>query len=302
IFAPDGTVVKETFKVADGDIWSNACAYRGGFAVRMNGIIYFYDNDGNLKGQIDQAISGRSFDRGRGDGTRIQGHINSPYVFLTGTTGGHLVSLAAFDSRDLSFVAVQDVSEAGFPGTADRVNLAVDALNRVVVAWTSNPEGYEKSQVAARVMALNENTKTITPLTHSFFPFINTAKTGGIRSLQMSPAITTKQIMIAAKGEINMQNKPELGADSPTEVNFYTVFTHPAPAEDPTPGVGGPAPILSIRLTGTTVTVSWAPAATGWVLQATDSLSAPNWTAVGTANPTVVTVGPGTKFYRLTRQ
>lgn len=302
IFAPDGTVVKETFKVADGDIWSNACAYRGGFAVRMNGIIYFYDNDGNLKGQIDQAVSGRSFDRGRGDGTRIQGHINSPYVFLTGTTGGKLVSLAAFDSRDLSFVAVQDVSEAGFPGTADRVNLAVDALNRVIVAWASTPEGYEAYQVAARVMALNENTKTITPLTHSFFAFINTAKTGGIRSYQMSPAITTKQIMIAAKGEINMQNKPELGIDSPKEVNFYTVFTHPAPAEDPTPGVGGPAPTLSVTLTGTTVTVSWAPAATGWVLQATDSLSNPNWTNVGTANPTVITVGPGAKFYRLQRQ
>lgn len=302
IFAPDGTVVKESFKVADGDIWSNVCAYRGGFAVRMNGIIYFYDNGGDLKGSIDQAISGRSFDRGRGDGTRIQGHINSPYVFLTGTTGGKLVSLAAFDSRDFSFVAVQDVSEAGFPGSADRVGLAVDALNRVVVAWTSQPEGYEAQQVAARVMALNEASKSIVPLTHSFLPFINSAKTGGIRSLQMNPAITTKQIMIAAKGEINMQNKPELGADSKLEVNFYTVFTHPAPAEDPTTPVGGPVtpPTMTVQKAGNNVVISWPSEAVGFALYSSPTLPATTWTLVPSQNnQATVAIEAGTKFFRL---
>jgi len=302
IFAPDGTVVKEAFKIADGDIWSNACSYKGGWAARMNGIIYFYDNDGNLKGQIDQATSGRSFDRGRGDGTRIQGHINSPYVFLTGTTGGKLVSLACFDSRDASFVAVQDVSETGFPGSADRVGLAVDALNRVVVAWTSQPADYEQQQVAARVMAFDEGTKAITPLTDSFLPFINAAKTGGIRSLQMNPAITTKEIMIAAKGEINMQNKPELGANSFSEVNFYTVFTHKAPAEDPTTPVGGEVtkPTLTIAKSGNNVTISWTPTAAGFTLQSTPSLTPPvTWTDVGTQNPATVAIGAGAKYFRV---
>ena len=84
IFAPDGSVVKESFVVANGDIWSNAAAYQGGFAVRVNGIIYFYDNSGNLKGQVDQRPPGETFDAGRGDGTRIAAHINSPYVYLIG--------------------------------------------------------------------------------------------------------------------------------------------------------------------------------------------------------------------------
>jgi hypothetical protein len=306
IFAPDGTVVKEAWEVAPTELWSNVCAYRGGWAVRLNGIIYFLDNDGNLKGQIDQATCGRSFDRGRGDGTRIQSHINSPYVFLTGTTGGKLVSLAVFDSRDFSFVAVNDVSEAGFPGSADRVGLAVDALNRVVVSWTSQPKteagvDYEMQQVAARVMAFNEADKSITALTPSFLPFINAAWTGGITSLQMNPAITTKQVMIAAKGTINLENKPNLGADSPAEVNFYTVLAHPVPMDDPTTPVGGPVtrPTLTIVRSASVALISWPTTATGFTLYSTPSLSAPVWTAVGTANPAVVSILGGANYYQL---
>jgi hypothetical protein len=67
---PDGSVVKESF-VVERDIWSNAAAYQGGFAVRVNGIIYFYDNAGNLKGQVDQSTSGESFDAGRWHGSPL---------------------------------------------------------------------------------------------------------------------------------------------------------------------------------------------------------------------------------------
>ncbi len=308
IFAPDGTIVKEAFTVGDiavdGQIWSNVCAYRGGFAVRrQGGIMFFFDNDGNLKGQVNQSTSGRNFDTGRGDGTRIQGHINSPYVFLTGTTGGALVSLACFDSRDFSFVAVQDVSEAGFPGSADRVGLAVDALNRVIVAWTSQPSDYQAQQVAARVMKFDEATKSITPLTHSFLPFINTAKTGGIRSLQMNPAITTKQIMVAAKGEINMENKPELGTNSKNEVNFYTVFTHPAPAEDPTAHVGPVTPpTMAVERVGNDVVISWPADAPGFTLYSAPSLPTSTWTVVPSQNnQATVAIGATPKFFRLVR-
>ena len=307
IFAPNGSIVKEAFKVADGDIWSNVAAYRGGFAVRCRPTdqtntrwIYFFDNAGNLIGHVDQAVTGKACDTGRGDGTRIAGHINSPYVFLVGSVGSptHLVPLSVFDSRDSSFVTSFDVTEVGFEATADRVGLAVDALNRVVISWTSQPTGYLQSQVAARVLALNESTKALAPLTHSFWAFINTCGTNNIHSLQMNPAMTTKQILIAAKGEINLQNHPQNDVNSPKEVNFYTVFTHPAPQDDPTSPLGA-EPILSVSLSGTTLTISWPTSFTGFTLESKNALTDPSWTTVGTANPAVITIGTGNKFFRL---
>src|SRR5439155_24686265 len=83
IFHPDGSIVKEAFKVADGDLWSNVAAYRGGFCVRVAGVLYFYDNAGNLQGSVNQS-TGINTDPGRGDGTRIAGDIRSPYVYLAG--------------------------------------------------------------------------------------------------------------------------------------------------------------------------------------------------------------------------
>jgi hypothetical protein len=53
--------------------------------------------------------------------------------------------------------------------------------------------------------------------------------------------MTTRNICVAAKGEINSTNDPTLGTDTPTEVNFFTVFGHPDPQDDPsTPVTGWP--------------------------------------------------------------
>ncbi len=305
IFAPDGSVVKETFIVAKGDIWSNVAPFKGGFAVRARPedgtsgvrLIHFFDNEGNRLGTVDQAASGIAFDTGRGDGTRLLGHINSPYVYIAGRPlNTQIVKVAAFDARTRQFVAAADVNEGAFTGNFDRVNGAVDALNRLTIAWVSQPAGYEKQQVAARVLAF-DGTK-FTPLTRSFFPFINNAKTG-IRTYQMTVAMTTKQICVAAKGEINYENRPEEGPNSPNEVNFYTVFSHPAPAEDPTTPVGGgEAPALSISRTGNNVTIGWAPAGSGWTLESAPAITGP-WTTVGTQNPTTVAIGAGNQFFRL---
>lgn len=302
IFAPDGSVVKDSFLVATGDIWSNVAAYQGGFAVRASGVIYFFDNAGNPKGQVDQNTSGEAYDRGRGDGTRIASHINTPFVFLAGkVAGANLVKVSAFDSRNQSFVATAVVSEPAFSGDFDRVNLAVDALNRLVVSWVSQPAGYEAQQVAARVLAFNPTSKAFTPLTASFLPFINAAKTGGIRTLQMSPAITTKQILISAKGEINLQNKPDQGANSPREVNFYTVFTHPDPKEDPTTPVGGTsgAPTMTITRNAGVTTITWTAAA-GFTLQSAPALGG-TWTDVATTGNSYTVTGnaKSAEFFRL---
>ncbi|MCI0538678.1 MAG: CHRD domain-containing protein, partial [Verrucomicrobiales bacterium] len=244
IITPTGQIIKGGFAIdgeVENQIWSNVAAHKGGFCVRFNATLHFFDNAGNLLGKVPQTTSGLSFDGGRGDGTRIAGHINSPYVFLAGKVSTeNVVKVAVWDSRDRTFVTAADVSEGAFTGGFDRANLAVDALNRLVVSWVSQPAGYEMQQVAARVLAFNESTKTIASLTTSFLPFANAAPAGGIRTLQMSVSMTTKQILVAAKGEINLENKPELGATSPREVNFYTIISHPDPKDDPTPPAGAP--------------------------------------------------------------
>lgn len=298
IFSPNGSIVTESFKVADGDQWSNIAPFKGGFAVRSAGIIYCFDNAGTLLGQVDQDTSGASFDRGRGDGTRLGGHINSPYLFLAGKmTNAPSVKLAAWDARDRSFVALAEVSDGARSGGLDRANLDVDALNRVTVAWVSQPSGYERPQVAARVMTLNTATKTITPLTSSFLGFANTAQTGLIRTLGMSVAMTTRQILIAAKGEINLQNNPSAGANSPREINFYTVITHPAPSDDPTPAATSSGrPTLAIAKTAAGANITWD--GTGFQLESTTALRG-DWTPVNATGNTHSVTGSATAFFRL---
>ncbi len=313
IFAPDGSIVKEAFLVAptpdftiqDVDIWSNVAAYKGGFAVRTKShdgtsrAIYFFNNLGVPTGFVDQAASGISFDTGRGDGTRIFGHINSPYVYLTGRAANtKIIKVAAFDSRNASFVGIGDVNEGAFTGDFDRAFGAVDALDRLTVGWVSQPTGYANQQVAARVLSFDGVKKSFKALTPSFFPFVNTA-TNAIRTLQMSIATTTKEILIAAKGEISYGNNPQAGPDSPKEVNFYTVLSHPAPASDPTTPVSTAGPTLHVVQSGSNIVISWDASATGYVLESKSRLSDAAWTFVGTANPTTVPLNSTAKFYRL---
>ncbi len=310
VFAPDGTVVVDTFEVAKGDIWAGVAPFKGGFAVRAKPadgsatrLLYCYNNNGVLLGTVDQAASGVSFDTGRGDGTRVFGHVNSPYVYLTGrAANSQIIKVAVFNATNQQFVVTADVNEGAFTGNFDRAFGAVDALNRFTVAWVSQPSGYANQQVAARVFAFDAATSKVTPLTKSFFAFVNVNDTNSIRSLSMSVAMTTKQICVAAKGEINSQNKPELGADTPKEVNFYTVFSHPSPKTDPTPPVGGTTttgPTLKISVASGVATISWDTSATGFTLESKDSLTDTAWTTVGTQNPTTQTIGSGSKFYRL---
>lgn len=299
ILAPDGTVVKESFVVENRDLWSNVAPFKGGFCIRVHENLHFFDNAGTLLKTVDQSTSGAAFDTGRGDGTRIAGHINSPYVFLAGkVTDGNIVKVAAWDARTQAFVASAEVSEAGFAGNFDRAGVAADALNRVTVGWVSQPSGYEAQQIAARVMVLNETAKTITPLTASFLPFINAAETGGIRSVEVTLAMTTKQILVGAKGEINLQNQPQNGANSPRQVNFYTVISHPDPKDDPTTPVGGGAPEFTKiqRNADGSITVEWTG---GGALEAAPAVTGP-WTLVPNAtSPYILTPDQPAIFGRI---
>ena len=306
IFTPTGGIVTESFVVANGDIWANVVAFRGGWAVRVAGVIHVFDTVGAKLGQIDQNTSGESFDRSRGDGVRMAGHIHSPYIYLAGkVTTANLIKVVAWDTRDLSFVAAADVSEPAFAGGFDRANLAVDALNRITVGWVSQPEGYEKQQVAARILALDEVAKTITPLTGSFLPFINAAQSGGIGSVGMSIAMTTRQICVAAKGEINLQNKPDQGAfinpntgEPLKEINFFTVFTHPNPQDDPTAPVGGQVPVftkVAINANGS-LTLEWTG---GGALESALTLGG-SWQGVaGATSPYTAPADQLASYYRI---
>jgi hypothetical protein len=297
IIAPDGSIVKESFVVASGSIWSNVAAFKGGWAARVGGVIYFFDNAGESLGESNQADSGVSFDGGRGDGTRIYGHINSPYVYLAGVVDGQ-VQLGVWDSRDQKFVASALVSEDSYEASFERVNLASDALNRVVVAYESKPtaEGkeYEQHQVTVRVLAFNAESKSISYLTPSLFAFTNQAASG-IQTVRPTVAMTTKEILIAAKGEINKANNPADGSDTEPQTTFYTVFSHPDPQDDPTAkSTPSEPPTLSIVNNGNgTVTVTFEGK-----LQAAASVNGPWADVAGATSPLTLSANEAQQYAR----
>ena len=297
IIAPDGSIVKESFVVASGSIWSNVAAFDGGWAARVGGVIYFFDNTGKALGQAAQGDSGIGFADARGDATRIYGHINSPYLYMAGVADGQ-VQLAAWDSRDQKFVTGAAVSEGSYEASFGRVNLASDALNRVVVAYESKPnaEGkeYEQHQVTVRVMAFDSENKSFSSLTPSFFAFTNQAASG-IRTIRPTVAMTTKEILIAAKGEINRANNPADGADTEPQTTFYTVFSHPDPQDDPTAkATPSEPPTLSIVNNGNgTVTVTF-----DGKLQAAASVNGPWSDVAGATSPLTISADEAQQYAR----
>ncbi len=324
ILAADGSVVKESWVVDPRDIWSNVTSYQGGFAVRVHEIIYFHDNDGNVTGSIDildEALpEGVAFDTGRGDGTRLASHINSPYVFLGGQMPlldefldpilddddqpARVARLAAFDSRDASFLAVINVNElteinggsdaVDFFAGMDRVNLAADALDRVAVTYEARPFGYEALQVATRVLKFDGASKSFSYLTPSFWAFLNVDEFE-IRTFRPTVAMTTKEILIAAKGEISTDNTPLEGPNTPMLTTFYTVLNHPDPQEDPTAPVGGVELSLNISRSGDSLVVDWQGAA----LETAETITGP-WTSIdGAAKPYPANPTGQAAYYRV---
>jgi hypothetical protein len=300
VIQPNGSIVKETFAAdcaVTEQIWANVAAFRGGFCVRFRGPdtqrwLYFYDNDGNFQGKVTQwdGVNGLNTDTGRGDGTRIGADIRSPYVYLAGKEpeSGSLgqVKVAVFDSRTRSFVTKALVSETT-PGlhNVDRVNVAADALNRVCVVYEVRPDTatYLTRQVAVRVFAFDGI--NITPVTSSFYPFINndTNGSGGIVTERMSVAMTPRQICIAGKGVVNSTNSPANGPDTNPETTIYTVIAHPAP-------VAAPQPLMTVTRSGGNLIISWNADAGLFTLQSRAALTAGSWADV---NPQPATVKVG---------
>lgn len=315
IIGPDGKIVKEAFLIKNMDIWSNLATYQGGFCVRVHQYLYFFDNAGNQLKVVDfTTVTGvPAFDSGRGDGTRITAHINSPYVFFSGPVSG-VIRIAVWDARDQSFVTTTNVSEllpahggsdrGEFNLRFDRGILTSDALNRVVVAFEAGPSGQE--QVAIRILGFDSSKKKFSYLTGSFFPFVNYGPfvtEGFIRTFRPSVAMTTKQICVAAKGSINDQNKPELGPNTLAQTTFYTVISHPAPADDPTTPVSGvpSAPRLSAAYKSGNVTLTWTGGTAPFTIQKKANVNDATWQDVTTTSDrTYTTTATGSSgFFRV---
>ena len=313
ILAADGSVVKESWVVDPRDIWSNVSSYKGGFCVRVHDILYFYDNAGELLGQVhqvDDLPEDLKFDTGRGDATRIASHINSSLVYLAGTTdlfdseGFELedeegqfrkgVQIAVFDASTQSFLSHRTVSEVstaeGGPDDTDlngsfgRVNLAVDALDRVAVAFEVNLVDADNAQTLVRVLSFDDASSEWASLTPSFFAF-NNQSDFDVRTFRPSVSMTTKEILIAAKGEINSGNDPDAGIDTVGQTTFYTVFSHPDPQEDPTPGIVldvDPIEITSVSSADGALNLTWIGGSGPFSVQRKTTLGGIVWVNMAT--------------------
>ncbi len=300
IIKPDGTVVKGPTMVDINDIWDNMAAFRGGFAIRVHSMLYFYDNNGTLKSSIDaNASSGLSFGTGRNDASRIGSDIRSHYVYLAGQAPEAsqkplTVYVAIWDASTGNFVAKAAVCDidATVGAKTDRVSVGVDALDRFCVAYSFQPTAdFAKRQVAARVMAF-DGTK-ISFLTPTFFPFVNhesdPSNVQGMETYHPTVAMTPRQILIAAKGTFNSTNNPAGGPDTAvgSETKLYTVISHPAP-------VAAPRPVITLARSGGNEIISWSADAGLFTLQSTPVIAPTSWTAV-TPQPAIVP-SPGNPY------
>ncbi len=301
IITPTGTVLRTNTLVTAKSIWDNVAAYRGGFAVRGQDTIYFYDNAGNLLGSSPVSSSNLPFGTDRGDSTRIASDVRSHYVYLAGRTPdvpSSPVSVAIWDARTQAFVTsatVSDTDPATYP--ADRVSVAVDGWDRFTVAYVI------RSQIAARVMKFDGT--NVSYLTHSFFPFVNNDPTGSLGLVTVSPSVvmTPRQICIAGKGTVNSTNNPTGGPDTKAETTLYTVISHPAP-------MPAPRPDMTIVTSGINAIITWQWEAGLFRLQTRSALGTGAWAdvspqpamvEVGDTFEMTVPVGAGDAYFRLVR-
>ncbi len=321
IFAPNGTIVKEAFRVtpvptSDGSMWNSVGAFKGGFFIRpASGIIYFYDNAGNLQGSLDHnAASGLNYDLGRSDGTRMCSDIRNQYVFQAGkapeSSGFTNIMLTAYNAVTRTWITntivsegTQDTLNTGGTRLLDRANVACDAYNRVTVIYRVRPDRtvWLNDQVAARVFQF-DGTK-FTPLTPSFFPFVEHDSVGdnvaGFKQVEPSVAMTSREILFYAKGFWNADGNPTNAAVTLDNTHAYTILSHPVP-------IAAPQPVMTITKSGANAIIAWNADAGLFRVQKTTSLTSPSWTEV-TGGVNVATpvdagaIGATPTYFRLIR-
>jgi hypothetical protein len=246
----------------------------------------------------------------------LASNIGSHYVYLAGPVGS-VVQLGIWDATTGAFVTSGNVCSDLDPSASvfnqnQTAAVAVDALDRICVAYQglpANTGGYFV-QIMARVLKFDG--ANVTYLTPTFFPFLNADNAAnvaahgvlGFNMLNPAVAMTTRQICIAGMGIINSVNNPALGPDVTNPVNVYTVINHPAP-------VAAPRPVMTISSSGGNVTISWLADDGLFTLQSTTPLEPTAWANVSpqpaTSGPVAglysmtVPIGSGRVFFRLAR-
>ncbi len=230
-----GEVVKEPFNAAGDDsshsIWSNVAAFDGGFAVRTEGIMTLYDNDGNMLHVVNQEDWTMVGDTGRGDGTRIAASIDGENVYILGKDKevGDMVVAAinGLTGEPVDEVVVNELEMWDY-GNFDRGDLAVDEKGNVCLCYEVETEGVE-SQVVARILDSD-----LEPVTPTFFAFQNHDKAGGdtqgFLSKEVNVSMDNQRIIIAADG-INLD--PDTGGLTPEEHTFAIVLENPLKEDTP---------------------------------------------------------------------
>ncbi len=98
-------------------------------------------------------------------------------------------------------------------------------------------------------------------LTPSFMPLVNSGErlqtSGHSGPLRRRPP-PKRPAAKPAGNQRESSNTPDKGPDTPTQTTFYSVFSHPAPAGDPTPSIGGGSTTsIAVSADGNSLTLSW---------------------------------------------
>jgi hypothetical protein len=273
-------------------------------------LLTFFDNSGNfIATNLHNAASGIVLDTGRGDGTKIAGDIRTPWVYYASAgyltvwngTNGHFIT---------SFHVAGDLDPTA---TIDRTDVGCDSLGNVCVAWNGKPlpaatpvgtnldQFFTQDQVMARVLHFDGT--NVTPLTHTFFAFVNndhdTNHIVGFQTTNPDVDMTTKFICIAGKGLINSTNSVAGGPDSAPQTTVYTIIRNP----------GFVPPKLTATLSGANLVISWPASGGDGTLQSTPTAGPTTWANVSPQPATVlvngntftktVPLGAGNAFFRI---
>lgn len=320
ILARDGSVVRESWVVDPRDVSAGVSSYKEGFCVHALDRLYFHDNAGELRGQIrqDELPETLWFDVQQTGSMQIASHVNHSLIFLAGIAdlfdkqGDRLkdafgqfrksVQIAVFDATTPKFLSRRIISEVSagnggsdavdLPGAFGRVDIAADALGRTAVAFEVKLQESKNPQTLIRVLDYNPTDDEWSALTPSFFAFHNHASPE-FRSISPSISMTTREILVAAKGEINQADNPSAGVNTQPQTTFYTMFSHPHPQDDPTTKIIPAAPIVIENVSiaeGNTISITWSGGVGPFLLQRKTSIDDPIWQRlVESAGRTVAT-------------
>ena len=209
------------------DIWSNMCAFDGGFLIRNSGTLTTFDNEGNVVLTLDLAAVSVVADMGRADDSRVASSINNHYVYIAGKDGQGDVWLTQIDAITGETVNEVMVNEEffidlGATGTYNTVDCAADDNGNVVVSWSATIGGAERDGLA-RIF-----NSSLEPVTPSFYVYTshNSDFDGdlGFRAVEGNCSMDNERIVIAMNGFIT---DPATGDFTPAETTFVTVLESP---------------------------------------------------------------------------